>query len=210
MGEAQRAFVREHDALQRKVMLDGITRLWNRAATVAILGRELARAKRGAAGCIAMIDADYFGRPNDARGHRADDAVLAELAARIRRGARDFDVVGHLGGERFAVLLSNCSPEAAKAATERIRSCAAAEPLSASAGTLGVALSIGLAAYNSEHADLDQVMSAADAALCRAQARGRNCIEFSAAASGAQYPRPAANSLGRPAGIAFGPIATQA
>lgn len=99
MSEIQRELVRERDDSKRKASIDGLTRLWNRAAITELIVAELGRAKRGVPTCVAMVDADHFKKINDTHGHQAGGAVLVELAARIRRALREFDEVGRYGGE---------------------------------------------------------------------------------------------------------------
>lgn len=177
LGEAQRSLLLEMNDLKRRASVDGLTRLWNRTAIMELLGAELARAKRGAPLCIAMIDADHFKKINDSHGHQAGDAVLMEIAARIRRQVRDFDAVGRYGGEEFMAVLSNCQLDAAQAICERICRAVTSDPIMTPAGPLHASVSIGLAAYSSSHGDQQSLVGAADAALYRAKDRGRNRVE---------------------------------
>ena len=119
---------RERDQLILKASVDGLTRCWNRAAIVELLSAELARARRGSPTCMAMIDADHFKKVNDTHGHPAGDAVLIEIAARIRRAVREFDAVGRYGGEGFLVVLSNCNRDACRKARGYTAICLAAHP----------------------------------------------------------------------------------
>ena len=178
LSETQRDLVRERDELRRKASIDGLTRGWNRAAIMELLGAELARARRGTPTCIAMIDADHFKKVNDTHGHQAGDAVLIEIAARIRRTVREFDCVGRYGGEEFLAVLSNCNLDAATIVCERIRSVVANESIATPAGKLEATVSIGLAACNSAHDTIERVVDAADAALYRAKESGRNRVEI--------------------------------
>ena len=178
MHEAQRVLILQKDELQRKAMIDGLTRLWNRAAIMDLLDAELARAQRGTPLCVAMIDADHFKRVNDTHGHQAGDAVLAELAVRLRKAARGFDAVGRYGGEEFIVVLSNCTQADARTAAERIRKSVADKPIDTSAGPLAVTVSMGIAGYDDTHTDAKSIIGAADAALYQAKANGRNRAEF--------------------------------
>jgi len=177
LSETQRELVRERDDLKRKASIDGLTRLWNRAAITELIVAELGRAKRGVPTCIAMVDADHFKKVNDTHGHQAGDAVLVELAARIRRALREFDAVGRYGGEEFIAVLSNCKIDDAKLVCERIRQFVVNEKIATPAGMLEASVSIGLAACNSNNEDLERVVGAADAALYRAKDKGRNRVE---------------------------------
>ncbi len=178
LSETQSDLLRERDELKRRASIDGLTRLWNRSAIMELLGAELARSRRGAPMCVAMIDADHFKNINDNHGHQTGDAVLVELAARIRRAAREFDVIGRYGGEEFMAVLSNCNLEAAKTVCERIIGFVANEHFATPAGPLTSTVSIGLAAYDAEHDSPERIVGAADAALYRAKNKGRNRVEI--------------------------------
>ena len=92
LNESHRALLHERDELQRKALVDGQTRLWNHAAIMELLRKELERAKRGVPMCLAMVDADRFKRINDTHGHLAGDATLVELAKRLRQAVRELDM----------------------------------------------------------------------------------------------------------------------
>jgi diguanylate cyclase (GGDEF)-like protein len=178
LSETQRDLARERDELKLKASIDGLTCMWNRSAIMELLGAELARAKRGIPMCVAMIDADYFKKVNDTYGHQAGDAVLVELAKRIRAAVREYDAVGRYGGEEFIAVLSNCKLEVAQTVCERIRECVTGEFIATPAGLLDVTVSIGLAAYDAEHANRESIVGAADSALYLAKANGRNRVEI--------------------------------
>jgi diguanylate cyclase (GGDEF)-like protein len=175
--ETQRELMRERDELKRKASIDELTHLWNRTAIMELLRAELGRAKRGAPVSVAMIDADYFKNINDTYGHQAGDAALVEVAARIRKAVREFDFAGRYGGEEFVAVLSNCKLEDAMKVCERIRRIVAGEHIPTPAGMLNATVSIGLAATDSGHNDPEGIIGAADAALYRAKAKGRNRVE---------------------------------
>lgn len=177
LNAAQGELLAKMDDLQRRASIDGLTKLWNRSAVMDILAAELGRAKRGVPMCVAMIDADHFKKVNDIHGHPAGDAVLIELAARIRRCVRDYDAVGRYGGEEFIAVMGHCETEVAAAVCERIRAQVEAEPIPTPKGELKVTVSIGLAAYDAGHADQGSLVAAADEALYRAKHKGRNRVE---------------------------------
>jgi len=181
LSDTQRLLLRERDELRRKVAIDELTRTWSRAAIMELLDAELARAKRGMPMCVAMVDADHFKKVNDTYGHQAGDVVLVEIAKRIRRAVREFDAVGRYGGEEFMVVLSNCNVEAANRVCERIRGFVAHDPIVTLAGQLSASVSIGLAEGDSEHDYVESIVGAADAALYRAKANGRNRVEVDGA-----------------------------
>lgn len=126
-------------------------------------GHELARAQRtGAPISLAYFDVDDFKLVNDQRGHQAGDALLAAVAATLRDAPRGSDYAARLGGDEFAVLLPDTDAEAARQAVERLRARLAAE-LSRAGFTQTV--SVGVATCLRAPAAVDELVSAADAAM---------------------------------------------
>ena len=177
LNEIQRDMVRQMDELQRRASVDGLTRLWNRAAIMELLSAEVTRARRGVPMSLAMIDIDHFKKVNDTYGHPAGDAVLVEVAARIRSCLREYDSVGRYGGEEFIAVLSNSSLIPAMKLCQRMRMSIEKEPVMTSAGPVKVTVSIGLVQSAAKQTAVESLIAAADAALYRAKKNGRNCLE---------------------------------
>jgi two-component system cell cycle response regulator len=76
-----------------------------------------------------MIDLDHFKEVNDRFGHGTGDAVLAEVARRLRVAARPADSVARFGGEEFVVVLPDCAESDALVVGERLRDRVAAAPI---------------------------------------------------------------------------------
>ena len=179
------------DALEREERLraevtalasiDLLTNLPNRRFLQDVLDREVARVRRTRGTlALAMIDVDHFKTINDAYGHAAGDEVLKEIGRRLRVAARGGDVVGRWGGEEFLIILSDQASDigAGSVAAERFRRAIAGEDIIVlSDVALRVTVSIGVACHNSAVAPVDSALVAADRALYRAKARGRNCVE---------------------------------
>jgi diguanylate cyclase (GGDEF)-like protein len=164
------------DELERRALVDPLTRLWNRGAIMDLLEKELARARRGTPISVGMIDADNFKRVNDTYGHPVGDEVLRELALRIRASIRECDEAGRYGGEEFLVLLSNCDERYAHVAGERIRAAIAARPFTTAAGAIEMTVSVGLTTYGPEPTPCDALVAACDRALYVAKGNGRNRV----------------------------------
>ena len=177
INERQQQLILERDELKRKASIDGLTRLWNRTAIMELLSSEIDRTLRGGELSVAMIDIDHFKNVNDSLGHQAGDAVLAEVATRIRAAVRNFDSVGRFGGEEFLALFCACGTGDAKTICERIRGTIASTPIAAQGGAISVTASIGLATFDPAMHDLTLLVGAADAALYRAKNTGRNRVE---------------------------------
>ena len=96
----QEELVEAREALRDQATRDGLTGLWNRTAIFDILQNELARSGRsGEPLIVLMADLDGFKPVNDRFGHMAGDAVLRQVAARMRAAVRRYDAVGRYGGE---------------------------------------------------------------------------------------------------------------
>jgi len=167
---------RELEALAALARRDPLTGLANRRAFEEALAREVARAARdGAPLAVIALDVDHFKRVNDAHGHAAGDAVLAEVAARAAQALRAGDLLARVGGEEFAALLPGASLEAAAEAAERVRARIVALPIAAGGAFLAVTLSAGLAAL-AQGEDGAALLARADERLYAAKRAGRDRV----------------------------------
>ncbi len=156
---------------------DSLTGLANRRRLDQVLRQEWARAQRnGKPLAVLMIDVDHFKAFNQRHGHAGGDHALREVAktieASIRRPA---DVAARYGGEEFQVVLPETDLAGARLLAERIRT--SVEALAPFADDVhAVTVSIGIGVSATQH-DLSGVLGAADEALYRAKAKGRNQVE---------------------------------
>lgn len=133
LTERVRALTEQVRALAREARTDPLTGLANRRGWDEQLARERARAaRRGEPLSVALLDLDGFKTFNDAHGHQAGDRLLVEAAAAWRGQLREADTLCRWGGDEFAALLPDCSPDQADeviarvvAATPLEQSCAA-------------------------------------------------------------------------------------
>jgi diguanylate cyclase (GGDEF)-like protein len=125
-----------------------------------------------------MIDLDTFKAYNDREGHPAGDALLIAIARVIRTAARDSDLVARYGGDEFAVVSPETRVSEALPLAERIRESVARHrfDLPGLPAEGGITLSAGVAGFPSDAGDPGTLVRAADAALYRAKAAGRNRI----------------------------------
>ncbi|HLY61473.1 MAG TPA: GGDEF domain-containing protein [Terriglobia bacterium] len=127
-----------------------------------------------------MADLDHFKHINDTLGHLVGDEVLREAARRLSSGVRLYDWVGRYGGEEFMVILPGCKVADAVKQAERLRAEISSKPFESSGGLIPVTLSLGVAGgLNSNLEESTSWVGAADQALYRAKAKGRNCVERS-------------------------------
>jgi len=125
---------------------------------------------------VMMIDVDRFKAINDSHGHAGGDTVLREVADRLRSQLRAADVVARYGGEEFLVVLADAPPEEAVAIAERLRAALERTPIPTGQGEASVTVSIGLA-ITPVGVSANDAVAAADTALYRAKALGRNRVE---------------------------------
>jgi diguanylate cyclase (GGDEF)-like protein len=181
------------EALRREASHDGMTTLWNRAAILDILRRELLRAGRsGQSVGIILADVDHFKDVNDMHGHATGDRVLKMIAAQIAAAIRPYDSAGRYGGEEFLIVAPGCTGTEAFELAERIRSeidnTTAVKP-----NEIKVTLSLGVVS-SAAGSDEQALLHAADQALYEAKRRGRNRVEPSQLAS----PSPPKNKASTP------------
>ncbi len=175
----QRELIAARDALKEQATHDPLTGLWNRGAIMEILGNELSRGVReGTPLVIVMADIDHFKRINDSFGHLVGDAVLREVARRLRASVRPYDSVGRYGGEEFLVVFSGYKSVPNINQATRLREVIAATPVVYEGAVVPVTLSFGVATWNRGcGVDLKPLLASADAALYSAKELGRNRVE---------------------------------
>jgi diguanylate cyclase (GGDEF)-like protein len=174
----------EKDALVVEASTDALTGLLNRGQLGARLSELVSLARRHGRplGCL-MIDLDHFKAVNDTYGHAAGDAVIAEAARRFGSVGRPSDVVFRYGGEEFLVLLPETDLQGSVTVAERLRDALAGAPVRFTASgappiDINVRASVGVAFLDEDMVDGCLLVAAADAALYRAKAFGRNRIEL--------------------------------
>ena len=173
-----------HAQLIKDARTDSKTGLLNAATWERDATAEVTRAVRTrTALAVAMLDIDRFKAINDTYGHLLGDQVIKEIAHTLTALLRDYDLAGRFGGDEFALLLPQTRAVDAFRIAERVRSAISGLCIIAPGANAGervhVTVSIGVAALDSgskrEYAEL---MAAADAALYRAKACGRDQVQM--------------------------------
>ena len=154
--------------------VDALTELFNRRHFSEVLRVRLAGSAARAA--IALVDVDHFKRINDTYGHLTGDAVLREIARRLKDATRPCDVTSRWGGEEFCVLLDEIDDEVElQALVERLRAAVSSTPIAIDDKTSAVVtISIGAVRPSPECHTPEQLVASADAALYAAKHSGRN------------------------------------
>ena len=180
-NETLKAQLAEIEALQAKLrdqaLRDPLTGVFNRRFLAETLARETARARRDSrAYAVVILDLDHFKRVNDTHGHEAGDRVLVAAAELLRSHTREGDLVCRYGGEEFVVLMPGSSAVSAARRAELWRAALEMQRFRFKGGDVTVTLSAGAACFPDDGVDGEAILRAADEALYRAKADGRNRV----------------------------------
>ncbi len=155
---------------------DELTRLPNRSQFTAELTERLASAPLGTT-AVLFVDLDNFKVVNDSLGHAIGDQLLKGMTQRLRAVLRDHDMLSRFGGDEFIVMLSDYHGDLPPLTmAERLRT-EIARPLTLDGVELFVTGSIGIAIADRPDVTASELLRDADAAMYRAKARGRDCVE---------------------------------
>jgi len=158
-------------------MTDVLTSLPNSRSLMGDLATEVSRAQRyGDDLFVVMMDLDFFKNINDQYGHQIGDEVLVAVANVLRLNIRDFDSVGRIGGEEFAIVLPKADPGKVIQIAERIRADISAMKITSDGHPVAVTASFGVSLSVRQVENQDDLLKTADAALYEAKAAGRNCV----------------------------------
>lgn len=167
----------------RLAMIDPLTGLHNRRYGLAQMQAIAHRAWANRSDFAVLVaDIDKFKAVNDRFGHSAGDAVLVEVARRLRDNLRGGDMVARIGGEEFLIALPDIALAEARSIAERLCALIAAEPFDLGHDRrLGVTISIGLAiseagATPTQMETITEIVERADRALMHSKAAGRNQV----------------------------------
>ncbi len=162
------ALARRRERLAHLASHDALTDLRNRRDMVGTLDRL---ATRDAGVAVLLCDLDRFKTVNDRFGHETGDQVLQRFSALLRSHSRAGDLAIRFGGEEFCLLMPGTGLDGAVAVAERLR---ADTPASMAGLVDDQTVSIGIAAVDDRRTDATTLLAAADDALYRAKAAGRN------------------------------------
>jgi len=173
--------------IRRQASLDSLTGLPNRTLFQDRFSLALARARRSENRiAVLFIDLDFFKEVNDTFGHADGDRLLVEAAERMRECVRATDTIARIGGDEFAVVLSDLdfAYRAEKVAAKILRTLEM--PFEMGEAVANVSASIGIAVYPDHGEDMETLTACADAAMYEVKRSGRQ--GFRAYADGADVP----------------------
>jgi len=181
LGEHAAELERLNELLRAQAFEDSLTGLANRRHFVAALDSEMNRARRHEGEFSLLIaDVDFFKRYNDTLGHQQGDECLQRVAQVLKATfGRPGELPARYGGEEFAVILPNCGPDVGRTQAERLRSAMQRAGFVHPSSTVApcITLSIGIASARVRAGTTpDVLIKAADGALYRSKAEGRNRV----------------------------------
>ncbi len=172
--------IRLKEEFKKQANTDMLTGISSRRSFIESAEIAIKRAKRHGTGlAILVIDIDHSKQINDGCGHASGDRAIIAFSQACLKELRDIDLLGRIGGDEFAVLLSDTSYEGAKIVAERIR-CAveATRVLDVTGELIRLTSSIGGSIVSTDITSVDDLLAKADAALYRSKELGRNRVEF--------------------------------
>jgi diguanylate cyclase (GGDEF)-like protein len=162
------------DTCEEEASTDHLTGLANRRRFERQLEREVARTLRyGHPFCLLMLDIDHFKQVNDNHGHEAGDMAIQCVAKALREGTRGIDLAARIGGEEFAILLTETNLGGALEVAERLRLAIKGIKVPPVAQ---IAASFGVAECPLSGQTTRELLAAVDAALYEAKRQGRDRV----------------------------------
>ncbi|MBE2258278.1 MAG: EAL domain-containing protein [Rhodobacteraceae bacterium] len=169
---------RGEERIHHLANFDALTGLPNRAQLDERMHYSLSVARRNGQSLVLMfLDLDHFKDINDSLGHSVGDALLVELARRLRLLLREEDIVSRLGGDEFILSLHGADARGAAQVAKKLLD-VIAEPYRVEQHDLHVTASIGIAMFPDDGPDLETLSRNADAAMYRAKQEGRHAYRF--------------------------------
>jgi len=174
----------QEEEIQRLAFYDPLTQLPNRRLLLDRLTQALKTSDRsGQRGALMFLDLDHFKLLNDTLGHDLGDALLKQVATRLKTCVRDGDTVARLGGDEFVVLLEGLSPSAAESAADAELVAnkilyALGQPYTLRWHHHESTPSIGIVIFKGDQESTDDLLKKADVAMYQAKAAGRNTARF--------------------------------
>jgi diguanylate cyclase (GGDEF)-like protein len=177
------------DTCEEAAFTDHLTGLANRRRFERQLEREVTRTQRyGRPFCLLLLDIDHFKDVNDTHGHEAGDEAIRWLAKTLQAGTRGIDLAARIGGEEFAVLLTETNFDGGVDVAERLRQAIKQEEIP----VVGrITASFGVVEFPACAQTGRELLMNADAAMYEAKRQGRDRIERGSCTQTETNPSPA-------------------
>ncbi|MEA3195604.1 MAG: hypothetical protein QOD26_3937 [Betaproteobacteria bacterium] len=168
---------------------DPLTGLANRTSFGPSLDQAVQRARRRSSKlALVFVDLDGFKQINDVHGHDAGDALLIQLAGRLRANLRASDLVARLGGDEFVVVVEEVQESGPIETVAKKLLAEVVRPYSLALGDVTVTASIGISIFPDDAADAPALLKHADTAMYAAKQAGKNTYRFYASGPAANDP----------------------
>lgn len=170
----------KQENLKKSATLDGLTGIYNRETTKTYINWFLRNEGLGGEHALALVDIDYFKEVNDQLGHIKGDQVLTEIAKMLKTVFRKTDIVGRVGGDEFIVLMKDfgvielvmAKMKSVLESSDRIYRLEGEEQ------AVKISASIGIALFEKDGFDFDQLYHSADCAMYESKRQGRGRYTF--------------------------------
>ena len=167
------------DKLFAEATTDSLTGTTSRRYLFELGNKHFERARMSRTNfAILLLDIDHFKKINDKYGHSTGDKALNHFAQICRKQIEELGIIGRIGGEEFAIVLSDTTLSTASAIADQIRTSVEKTPFIQGEITINMTVSIGLTFLN-QHTSFQRQLDDADLALYKAKANGRNQVVLS-------------------------------
>jgi diguanylate cyclase (GGDEF)-like protein len=164
-----------YEEKEQMAIRDGLTGLANHRRFQEYLTETLNKAGDKSV-AVALFDIDFFKKLNDNFGHPIGDAVLKEVASRLKANISQYDFVARYGGEEFVAVWPGKTDKEAEVLAEGLRQAIEGQKFKTTSGDLPVTISLGVAAYPQDSGNKPDLIKSADEALYAAKKAGRNRV----------------------------------
>ena len=167
-----------YEKMQKLVITDDLTKLFNTRYMIRSIETELLRSKRyGNSVSLIFMDIDYFKEVNDTYGHLVGSKLLVEMGQFLLKNLRELDVVARYGGDEFVIILPQTSPQKAVQTAERLRRALELHVFLKKEGyNLKLTASFGVASYPENAGSREELIRLADEAMYKVKHRTRNGV----------------------------------
>lgn len=172
--------LREEQRVQAEtISTDPLTHLLNRTATLNRAHDAISSAERRTSRvALLYVDIDRFKWINDTFGHSLGDSVLHEIGKRIKLSLRPYDVAGRIGGDEFAIVISDFASEDELAEISLRLIASISRPLSVEHEEVAVSATVGIAIFPNDSSSTDELIRHADSAMYSAKRDGSGTFAF--------------------------------